>query len=172
MKHLLFLLLFATMFACNSKAPKAELVVPEEQAKTASKAAVEFEGPNVDLMKKLIASVEQGDWEAAQSCFADSAMNWYNAWPMDTAQKGTPAKEVLAFEKSDRVNWTGVDYGDPIYEVVITPDGQKYGHAWVRFRAKNVKSGKNVDVPAFLSFHIVDGKIQSEWAFYDSKKME
>lgn len=172
MKHLLIVLFAATMMACNSQAPKTDLAVPEAPVATASKAGVEFEGANVDLLKKLVASIEKGDWDAAQSCFADSAMVWYNAWPQDTTQKGVLATDIVAREKAERVNWSGVSYGDPIYEVVITPDGQQYGHIWARYTAKHAKTGKSVDVPLFASFLITDGKLDMGWEFYDSKKFD
>ncbi len=172
MKHLLILLFAATMLACNSQAPKTDPVVPEATVATASKAGAEFEGANVDLLKKLVTSIEKGDWDAAQSCFADSAMVWYNAWSLDTTQKGMLVSAALANEKAERANWSGVSYGDPIYEVVITPDGQKFGHIWARYTAKHAKTGKSVDVPLFVSFLITDGKLDMGWEFYDSKKFE
>lgn len=161
-------------FACNQEASTTEAIASTSDTSAAAqpaKGTVDFEGPEIDLMKKLISSAEKGDWDAAQSCFADSAVVFANLWP-DSTQKGVPILDVLAQEKADRVNWENVSYGDPIYEVVTTPAGEKYGHIWARYTARNVKTKKSVDVTAFLSYLIKDGKLQWEWILYDSRKLE
>ncbi len=173
MKKALIALMLFSAFACNTETPKTEAVASAEPSVTDStKGVLELAGPEIDLMKKLLSSVEKADWEAVRSCFSDGAMIFYNQWLPDTTQKGIPVSDVLEFEKSDRVNWENVSYGEPIFEVVTTASGDKYGHFWVRYTARNKKTGKTVDVPLFASYLIRDGKLQWEWAIYDTKKLE
>ena len=174
MKKIIFAGVLLCTFACNQEAPKTEVVTDliDSSAANSSKGTLEFEGADVELMKKLITSVEKADWETARSCFSDNAVIYYNQWAPDTTQKGIPVSDVLANEKADRVNWENISYGDPIYEVIVAPTGEKYGHLWARYTGKNKKTGKAVDVPLFASYLIKDGKLQWEWAIYDSKKLE
>lgn len=174
MRKIIFAGALLCAFACNQDSPKYEVVsdLPDSTSKISSKGTLESEGPDIELMKKLLSSVEKADWDAARSCFSDSAVIFYNQWAPDTTQKGIPVGDVLAHEKADRVNWENISYGEPIFEVVTVPTGEKYGHFWARYTAKNKKSGKVVDVPVFASYLIKDGKLQWEWAIYDSKKLE
>ena len=174
MKKIIFAGVLLCAFACNQESSKTEAVseLIDSSAAKSSKGTLESEGAEIDLMKKLLSSVEKADWEAARSCFSDSAVIFYNQWAPDTTQKGIPVGDVLANEKADRVNWENISYGEPIYEVVTAPTGEKYGHFWARYTGKNKKTGKAVDVPLFASYLIKDGKLQWEWAIYDSKKLE
>jgi hypothetical protein len=174
MKKIIFAGALLFLFACGQQTPKTEVVsdVTDSTSAKPSTGTAAYDGPDVELMKKLLSSVEKADWEAARSCFSDSAVIMYNVWAPDTTQKGIPLADVLANEKADRVNWENVSYGDPIYEVVTVPSGEKYGHLWARYTAKNKKTGKAVDVPLFASYLIKDGKLQWEWAIYDSKRLE
>jgi hypothetical protein len=174
MKKILIAVVILQAIACNQDSSKSEPISVEGFQITvdSTKGSLDLAGPDVDLMKKLLSSVEKADWEAARACFADSAVIFYNQWPLDTTQKGAPVSEVLAFEKADRVNWENVSYGEPIVEVVTTASGEKYGHIWARYTAKNKKTGKSVDVPLFASYLISDDKLQWESAIYDTKKLE
>jgi hypothetical protein len=87
MKKTLIALMLFSAFACNTEAPKTETVVSDEPAVVDStKGVLDLAGPEVDLMKKLLSSVERAEWDAARSCFADSAMIFYNQWLPDTTQ--------------------------------------------------------------------------------------
>lgn len=173
MKKALVAFMLFSVFACNTEAPKTEITATAEPAVfDSTKGVLDQAGPEIELMKKLLSSVEKADWEAARSCFSVGAMIFYNQWMPDTTQKGISASDVLDFEKSDRVNWENVSYGEPIFEVVTTASGDKYGHIWARYTARNRKTGKTIDVPMFASYLIRDGKLQWEWAIYDSKKLE
>jgi hypothetical protein len=124
----------------------------------------------VDLLKKLVTSVEKADWDGAKSCFSDTARVYVNATSIDSASKAV--SDALDQEKADRANWENVSYGTPILEVVTTPDGVKYGHIWATFSAKNKKSGKKVEVPIFASYLIKDGKLQWQSGIYDTRKFQ
>ncbi|HLO81177.1 MAG TPA: hypothetical protein VK166_09470 [Chitinophagaceae bacterium] len=174
MKKTLVAVLLLSAFACNTRAPKTEPAVTSEFTTVvdSAKGVIDFAGPDVDLVKKLLSSVEKADWDAARACFADSAVVFDNQWAPDTTQKGAPVSDVLAFEKKDRDNWENISFGEPIIEVATTANGDKYAHIWARYSAKNKKSGKTVGCPVFASYLIKDGKLQWEWAIYDSKKLE
>jgi hypothetical protein len=175
MKKTLFAALILSAFACNTQAPKTEPAVTTEFATVvdSTKGVIDFAGPDVDLLKKLVSAIEKADYATVRTCYADSAVIWYNMWAPDTTQKGTPIDEALAGEqKLVETTWGDLNFGEPIYEVVTTASGEKYGHLWARIRGKNKKNGKALDVPLFASFLIKDGKLQWEWNMHDSKRFE
>lgn len=176
MKKVLFALLVFAAFGCNNEASKADAVPAADSTATAAApktGVVEFEGPEIDLMKKLVSSFEKGDFEAARSCYSDSARYYANVWMRDSTQAGIPIDEMIAFDKKFITeNVEGFSMGKPIYEVVSTPNGAKFAHLWARVTGKNKKTGKMFDVPMFASFRVKDGKLAWEWNIHDSKKFE
>jgi hypothetical protein len=174
MKKLLPVLCLAVLlFACNQEAPKTEAVATAPTVVDSTKGTVDFAGPEIDLMKKLVSAIVKADFATAQSCYADSAMVWYNIWPGDTTQKGITVQQDMANAKElMETTWGNLSFGEPIYEVVTTASGDKYGHLWARVTGMNKKTKKPFDVPMFASFLIKDGKLQWEWNLHDSKRLE
>ena len=166
MKKTILVALFATtLFACSTPAEKA---APTETDATASSCVKE--GPEVDLMKKVVASYSAGDWATMATCFSDTAKSWHN-------------NDTVAMKMSDRIEMfkaqrasSGdvVDAGTPNLEVVTVPTtdeqykGIKWGHAWVRFKTTS-KTGEVNSSLTFASFAIRDGKILYEQVIYDAK---
>lgn len=170
---IIFFFLGIMLVACNQETPKTEAIATAPVVVDSTKGTVDFAGPEVDLMKKLVSAIEKLDYVTARSCYADSAVIWYNMWPGDTTQKGTPIDEALANEKKmAETTWGDIKFGQPIYEVVTTASGEKYGHIWARVLGKNKKTGKPIDATMFASFLIKDGKLQWEWNIHDSRRFE
>jgi hypothetical protein len=164
-KTILVAMLATTIFACSTPGEKTATT---ETAATASSCVKE--GPEVDLMKKVVASYSAGDWATMATCFSDTAKSWHN-------------NDTVAMNMSDRIEMfkqqratTGdvVDAGTPNYEVVTVPstDGQyegiKWGHAWINFKSTS-KTGETSKSLTFVSFGIKDGKILYEQVIYDAK---
>ncbi len=174
MKKLLLLLCLAILvMGCNQEAAKTETIAEVPEVVDSTKGTVDFAGPDVDLMKKLVDAFERKDFATARSCYSDSAMVWFNTWPGDTTQKGIPIDEDIAnAKKMMETTWTDLKWDNPIYEVVTTASGDKYGHLWSRVTGTNMKTKKPLDVTMFASFLIKDGKLQWEWNIHDSKRLE
>jgi hypothetical protein len=174
MKKLMLALCMAVLlFACNQEAPKTETIASTPTVVDSTKGTVDFAGPDIELMKKLISAIEKADFATALSCYTDSAMVWYNIWPGDTTQKGITVQQDMAIAKEMmETTWGNLSFGEPIYEVVTTASGEKYGHLWARVTGTNKKTRKPFDVPMFASFLIKDGKLQWEWNLHDSKRLE
>ena len=172
MRKIFFACALLCAIACQQPAPKTEVVEVQTTVTTAdsTQGTAYFAGPDVDLLQKLLTTVEKADWEGAKSCFSDSARVFVNATSIDSTSMSIT--EALNQEKADRANWENVSYGTPILEVVATPTGEKYGHLWATFSATNKKSGKKVEVPLFASYLIKDGKLQWESLIYDTGKFQ
>jgi hypothetical protein len=174
MRKIFIAAILLAALACNSRAPKSEMIPVEgvPVVVDSTKGSLDFAGAEVELIKKLLSAAEKGDWDAARACFADSAVIFANQWAPDTTQKGVPIADALESEKKLREEWENVKYGDPIIEVVTTATGEKYAHFWARYSAKNKKTGKTIDCPVFASYLVKDNKLQWEWVIYDSKQLE
>ena len=171
MKNSIFLLLTLIVLSCNSES--SNTAASEEPPKVDStKGTVTYAGPDVDMIKGMIAASEKNDWTNLRSYFSDSALAFMNTWPSDTTQARVSIDAVIEEEKVGRKDLENIAYKEPIIEVVTTAAGDSYGHLWARWTAMNKKTGKSIDVPFFASFLIKDGKIQWIWELFDSKKFE
>ena len=166
MKKTILVAMFATtLFACSTPSEKTDSTATAATASSCVK-----EGPEVDLMKKVVASYSAGDWATMATCFSDTAKSWHN-------------NDTVAMNMSDRIEMfkqqratTGdvVDAGTPNYEVVTVPttdsqyEGIKWGHAWINFKSTS-KTGETSKSLTFVSFGIKDGKILYEQVIYDAK---
>jgi hypothetical protein len=166
MKKTILVAMFATtLFACSTPSEKTATTATDATASSCVK-----EGPEVDLMKKVVASYSAGDWATMATYFSDTAKSWHN-------------NDTVAMNMSDRIEMfkqqratTGdvVDAGTPNYEVVTVPttdsqyEGIKWGHAWINFKSTS-KTGETSKSLTFVSFGIKDGKILYEQVIYDAK---
>ena len=128
------------------------------------------EGPEVDLMKKVVTSYSAGDWATLATCFSDTAKSWHNN---DTVAMNMTDR-IEMFKQQRATTGDVVDAGTPNYEVVTVPttdsqyEGIKWGHAWINFKSTS-KTGETSKSLTFVSFGIKDGKILYEQVIYDAK---
>ena len=166
-KLLLCFLVSASLLACNNQEAKTET----KPATPETKGTVTSTGPDVDLIKKCITAFANADWATYASCYADTAKAFHNVWPSATdTSVGVKIPQLIEGHKKQRELADGnITLGETIYEVVTMPDGNKYGHLWVKmsWKLKNGAVGKMV---LFNSYGInKDGKITYEWPIYDTK---
>jgi hypothetical protein len=166
MKKTFFVAILATvLFACSTPTEKTTSTETDATASSCVK-----EGPDVDLMKKVVTAYSAGDWATMSSCFSDTAKSWHN-------------NDTVAMKMSDRIEMfkaqrassgVVVDAGTPNFEVVTVPTtdeqykGIKWGHAWITF-SNTAKTGEVSKTLTFVSFAIRDGKILYEQVIYDAK---
>jgi hypothetical protein len=169
MKKTFFVALLATtLFACSTPAEKTASTETNATASSCVK-----EGPEVDLMKKVVTAYGAGDWATLSSCFSDTAKSWHN-------------NDTVAMKMSDRIEMfkaqressgVVVDPGTPNFEVVTVPttdaqyEGIKWGHAWITFK-NTLKTGEVRSSLTFAMFAIKDGKIIHEQVIYDTKGLQ
>ena len=164
-KTILVAMLATTIFACST--PGEKTASTETAASTSSCVK---EGPDVDLMKKVVEAYSAGDWATMASCYSDSAKSTHNN---DTVAI-TMSERIELFKTQRATLGFVVDPGTPNYEVVTVPttDEQykdiKWGHAWIRF-TNTAKTGEITKSLTFVSFAIKDGKVINEQVIYDAK---
>lgn len=163
-----FLIASAMVFliACGTKPAEPTTTETAE----AGAGTIVTTGPEVEAMKNSFTAFANGNWDELTTYFADSAVSYHNVWPLDTAVKGVPIKDMIENFKKDRPNYEGnFQLNTPIVEVVTMANGSKYGHIWVEITAQR-KDGKTIKQVVFNSFGInKDGKFTSEWPIYDNQ---
>jgi hypothetical protein len=164
-KTFLVAFLAVTLFACKNTSEKTETTEA-----TASTSSCVKEGPEVDLLKKVITAYSNGDWVTMASCFSDSATSWHNN---DTV--GMKISDRIEMLKQQRATkGFVVDPGTPNLEVVTVAtndkkyEGYKWGHAWINYKYTS-KTGEVSKILTFVAYAIKDGKLQWQQAIYDSK---
>jgi len=141
MKKTILVAMFATtLFACSTPSEKTATTATDATASSCVK-----EGPEVDLMKKVVASYSAGDWATMATCFSDTAKSWHN-------------NDTVAMNMTDRIEMCK-------QQRATTGD---VGHAWINFKSTS-KTGETSKSLTFVSFGIKDGKILYEQVIYDAK---
>lgn len=166
MKKTILVAMFATtLFACSTPSEKTASTAIDATASSCVK-----EGPEVDLMKKVVTAYSAGDWATMATCFSDTAKSWHNN---DTVAMNMTDR-IEMFKQQRATTGDVVDAGTPNYEVVTVPttdsqyEGIKWGHAWINFKSTS-KTGETTKTLTFVSFGIKDGKILYEQVIYDAK---
>ncbi|MCX2720289.1 nuclear transport factor 2 family protein [Lentiprolixibacter aurantiacus] len=121
-------------------------------------------GPEIDVVKSLVADYEQGNWESWLTKYADTAKVYHNNW-----DEGITANELKeAFQESLAPFSTYSFKDEPIfYEKVIDNNGKTWVNFWGVWQATPTGSDKSMDVPVHLSVNVEDGKIVEEYGFWD-----
>ena len=125
-------------------------------------------GPEVDLVKALLADYEKGDWDSWTEKYADTAKVYYNQWDdsVTVAQSMKGHKSTIALLSS---------YGfgeDVIYEKIISDGGNTWINFWGRWEGTLQENNKVVVLPVHLSVRVLNGKIVQENGFWDNSIMQ
>ena len=122
------------------------------------------DSPNLDVLKKLVADYHAGDWDAWKSNYADTAKIYHNNW----AKASTP-DEIRDGLKGLLANTSkyGFDEEPIFYEQVIDDNGVTWSKFWGNWRGTLKANGKELTVPVHLACILTDGKITTEYAFYN-----
>ena len=120
-------------------------------------------GKDVDLVKSIIETYAAGKLDEYKALFTKDAKIMHNN------NEEITISELVEIHKSHHNQISGpIKILSSNYEVVSTSNGNKYGHAWVKFE-NTYKNGEKAVTPVFVSFGInSDGKIYFENAFYDT----
>jgi hypothetical protein len=121
--------------------------------------------PEIDLVKKGHAAYLSGDWETFKSFYADTARIWDNTMDMT---KGIGADQYIEGMKAGLADFAEYKMGEnPVYEMVVTDDGQHWVHNWFEWRGVS-KAGKEAVSPVNISFRVEGGKVQWQLNIYNS----
>jgi hypothetical protein len=120
-------------------------------------------GEDVELVKAIIENYAAGKIDEYLALFTEDAKVTHNN------NEPITISELAKIHRAHHEQIAGsVKILSSNYEVVTTANGNKYGHAWIKFE-NTYKNGSKAVTPAFVSFGINNkGKIYFEHAFYDT----
>lgn len=121
-------------------------------------------GPEVDLIKSLVADYEQGNWESWMTKYADTAKIYHNVW-----EEGITANELKEGFQEALAAYSNYGFKEkPIYyEKTIDDEGLTWVNFWGIWNATPTGMDQSIDVPVHLSVNVEDGKIVQEYGFWD-----
>ena len=122
-------------------------------------------GPEIDMVKGLVADYEQGNWESWMTKYADTAKVFHNNWDNSL----TP-KELQEGFQENLAAFSSYDFkDDPVfYEKIIDNEGKTWVNFWGVWSGTPRGSDKALELPVHLSIYVEDGKIIEEYGFYDN----
>ena len=152
------------ILSSNSGKPD-DFFVYERSDKPANidRSAFTKKGKDVELVKAIIENYAAGKIDDYLALFTEDAKVTHN---------NNEPITISELAKTHRVHHEQI--AGPVkilssnYEVVATANGNKYGHAWIKFE-NTFKNGVKAVTPVFVSFGInKKGKIYFEHALYDT----
>jgi len=152
------------ILSSNSGKPD-DFFVYERSDKPANidRSAFTKKGKDVELVKAIIENYAAGKIDDYLALFTEDAKVTHN---------NNEPITISELAKTHRVHHEQI--AGPVkilssnYEVVATANGNKYGHAWVKFE-NTYKNGSKAVTPVFVSFGINNnGKVYFEHALYDT----
>ncbi len=125
-------------------------------------------GPEVDLVKGLLADYEKGDWDSWMEKYADTAKVSYNQWDnyATVAESMEGHKQNIALLSSYKFA------EDVIYEKIISDSGNTWINFWGKWEGTLKENNKVVVLPVHLSVRVLDGKVVQENGFWDNSIMQ
>ena len=120
-------------------------------------------GKDVGLVKAIIENYAAGKIDDYLALFTEDAKVTHNN------NEPITISELAKIHRAHHEQIAGpVKILSSNYEVVTTANGNKYGHAWIKFE-NTYKNGSKAVTPVFVSFGINNnGKIYFEHALYDT----
>jgi len=120
-------------------------------------------GEDVELVKAIIENYAAGKIDEYLALFTEDAKVTHNN------NEPITISELAKIHRAHHEQIAGpVKILSSNYEVVATANGNKYGHAWIKFES-TFKNGVKAVTPVFVSFGINNkGKIYFEHALYDT----
>ncbi len=121
-------------------------------------------GPEIDLIKSLVADYEQGNWESWMTKYADTAKVFHNVW-----DDGITANELKEGFQESLANFSSYGFKEEplFYEKIIDDEGKTWVNFWGVWMATPTGSDKSIVVPVHLTVNVEDGKIVEEHGFWD-----
>ncbi len=117
-------------------------------------------GPEVDNIAKNIKSYVDGDWAAFRAAYADTAKSYHN--------NGTMTLDSLVqFHKMARNNYDKVEIITYATEYVKFEKQGDFTHFWGLWRGTVKGTGKVVETNVHIACRMVNGKIGTEYVYYD-----
>ena len=121
--------------------------------------------PEIDQIKGMVADYLAGNWDTFQARYADTAKLYHNTWdqPMNPGQRLDEMQEML----SSLSDYTFMEDRSE-YEMVVTDKGETWVNFWGVWKGVLMANSKEIVTPVHITARFVDGKIVSEYGYWDT----
>lgn len=121
-------------------------------------------GPEIDVIKSLVADYEKGDWEGWLGHYADTAKLHHNT----TKDISLSAKEINETLKGILANTSSYTFDDNlVYEKIIDDEGETWVNFWGDWKCTIAANNKELIIPVHITAQILNGKIVEEHGYYN-----
>ena len=123
-----------------------------------------IDSPEINVTKALIKDYEDGNWESWITHYADTAEVHHN-----TVESISPAELRDGFKENlANVEDYGFSEEDTFIEMVLDSKDETWVYCWANWKGMYKGSDKELVIPVHLALRFVDGKIVTEYAYYDN----
>ncbi len=118
--------------------------------------------PEIDTIKQLLANYDSQSYDT--SMYADSSKTYYN-----TKDNPLSPGEVMDYHKQNDASYSarGFEEDNQEYEKVLADNGETWVNCWVNWKGTIAATGKEIAIPAHLTYQFVEGKIVKEYGYWD-----
>lgn len=120
--------------------------------------------PEIDSFRAVIDSYDNKNWDDLVSKYADTAKVFFNsAAPIEIV-------EIPAYHQNDDKNLSqrGFEKEGLEYEMVVDDKGRIWVNFWGTWKGTLAANGKQIELPVHLTAQFIDGKIVSEYGYWDN----
>jgi len=122
------------------------------------------DSPEINVTKSLIKDYEDGNWESWITHYADTAKIHHN-----TVESISPTELRDGFKQNlVNVSSYGFSEEDTVLEMVLDAEDETWVYCWANWKGTYKGSDKELVIPVHLALRFLDGKIVSEYAYYDN----
>lgn len=122
------------------------------------------QSPEIETVKTLISEYNAKNYSAVVSHFADTANVYFNS------SKSFKATELPNYHNQTDPDFSSRGFEDEgqEYEMVKTDKGNTYVNFWGTWHGTLAANGKKIELQIHLTLQFVDGKIVSEYGYWDA----
>ncbi|PQB04900.1 nuclear transport factor 2 family protein [Aureitalea marina] len=126
------------------------------------------DSPEINEVKGLVADYVAGNWDTFQARYSDTAKLYHNTWdePISPGQRLGDTQALL----SNFNDYSFVEDRSE-YEMVITDKGETWVNFWGVWKGTMIANAKEIIIPVHITARFVDGKIVSEYGYWDNSQM-
>ncbi|WP_300436272.1 nuclear transport factor 2 family protein [Christiangramia sp.] len=154
-KLLLILSVSVIVISCNNGNKEKENIRYSQDSK------------EISSLKAVIQTYEDGDWQAYEKYYADTAQIFHNT------TEGLSYKQAAETHKNNVADLSSYGFEDEEddFEMVVTDDNETWVNYWGTWKGTIESNEKEIIIPVHLTARFIDGKIVREYGYWDNSEM-
>lgn len=126
--------------------------------------------PEIDTIKSIIGNYVNGEWDAYQSHYADTAKIYFNV----TEAHPSTIQQIIAQQKMELEPMSSytMDREKEAVEMVIDDKGETWVNYWGLWKGTMASTGKTYETPIHITAQFVNGKIVKEFGYWNNAPIQ